>query len=134
MDKFLRFWLPVLLYVALIFAASSVANLQPPQVFGSLSDKAAHAAEYGILGFLLVRAIRGTELLERSVPAGLVALIIGLAIGLSDELYQAHVPGRQSDPFDFLADSLGVAVAVVFFLALRGVTRARRRAQRASRA
>jgi VanZ family protein len=134
MDKFLRFWLPVLLYVTLIFAASSVANLQPPQVLGTFSDKAAHAVEYGILGFLLVRAIRGTELLQRSLPAGLVALIIGLAVGLADELYQAYVPGRESDPFDYLADSTGLALAVVLFLVLRGATRERRRARGASRA
>ena len=126
MDKFLRFWLPVLVYVALIFAASSVHGLRPPQLIGSFSDKAAHAVEYGILGFLLVRAIRGSELLERSLPAGLVALIVGMAVGLTDELYQAYVPGRQSDPLDFLADSIGLVVAVVVFLALRGATRGRR--------
>lgn len=126
MDKFLRFWLPVLLYVTLIFVVSSMQNLQPPQLFGSFSDKLPHAAEYGILGFLLVRAIRGTELMERSLPAGLVALIIGLAVALADELYQAYVPGRQSDPFDYLADAVGMALAILFFLVLRGATRGRR--------
>jgi VanZ family protein len=133
MDKFLRFWLPVLLYVTLIFVVSSLQNLQPPPLFGSFSDKIPHALEYGILGFLLVRAMRGTELLQRSVPAGLVALIFGLAVALADELYQAYVPGRQSDPFDYLADSTGLVLAIVLFLALRGATRGRRtrRARRA---
>ena len=131
MDKFLRFWLPVLLYVTLIFMASSMQGLQPPQVLGSISDKAAHAVEYGILGFLLVRAIRGAELLQRSLPAGLVALIVGLAVALADELYQAYVPGRQSDPFDYTADAVGLALAIVLFLALRTATRGRRARGRA---
>jgi VanZ family protein len=129
MDKFLRFWLPVLLYVTLIFVVSSLQGLQPPLLFGSFSDKIPHALEYGILGFLLVRAIRGTELLQRSVPAGLVALIIGLSVALADELFQAYVPGRQSDPFDYMADSAGLALAIVFFLVLRGATRSRRARQ-----
>jgi VanZ family protein len=133
MDKFLRFWLPVLLYVTLIFVVSSLQGLQPPQLFGTFSDKIPHAVEYGILGFLLVRAIRGTELLQRSLPAGLVALIVGLAVALADELYQAYVPGRQSDPFDYTADAVGLALAIVLFLVLRGVTRGRR-AKRVTRA
>jgi VanZ family protein len=127
MGKFLRFWLPVLLYVALIFFVSSLQNLQPPEFFGKLSDKIPHALEYGILGFFLVRAMRGTNVVGTSVPAGLVAMILGMAVALSDELYQGHVPGRQSDPLDFLADSIGLGLSVVAFLVLRVTTRKQRR-------
>jgi VanZ family protein len=134
MGKLVRFWLPVLLYVALIFVVSSIQNLQPPQLFGPLSDKIPHACEYGILGFLLVRAMRGTNVVGASVRAGLVALILGMAVALSDELYQAHVPGRQSDPLDFLADTIGLLLSVFAFLVLRVSTRGQRRKRRASSA
>jgi VanZ family protein len=126
MGKFSRFWLPVILYVGLIFFVSSLENLQAPLLFGNFSDKIPHALEYGLLGFLLVRAIRGTKLVPTSVTAGLVAILIGLAVGLSDELYQAHVPGRQSDPLDYAADTTGLVISVIFFLALRVSTRRRR--------
>jgi VanZ family protein len=118
-NKFLRFWFPVLLYVTLIFTLSSIPNLKVPD-FPGLSDKLVHATEYGILGFLMVRALRGTTVAS-SLPAALIALLFGLVIGVSDELYQAHVPGRVSDPLDFAADASGLAVSAILFLILRAV-------------
>ncbi len=130
MVKVLRFWLPVVLYIGLIFFVSSLENLQAPPLFGSFSDKVPHALEYGVLGFLLVRAMRGTDLVGGSVRSGLVSIIIGLVVGLSDELFQGHVPGRVSDPLDFLADSVGLALSVFVFLVLRVSTRGLRTAKR----
>src|SRR5438132_4853761 len=126
MDKFLRYWVPVLLYVSLIFGLSSIENLHPPAGL-EISDKVAHLTEYGLLGFLLVRALRGTNAFETSLPAALVSLLCGLAVGFADELYQAHVPGRSSDPGDYAADATGVVLSLIVFLALR-VLRRRRRA------
>ena len=123
MNKFLRFWFPVLLYVTLIFTVSSIPNLKIPN-FPGLSDKLVHATEYGILGFLMVRALRGTTLAS-SVPAALVTLLFGLGVGLADELYQAYVPGRSSDPLDFAADASGLAVSMILFLILRATRRPR---------
>lgn len=123
MSKFWRFWFPVLLYITLIFTISSVQNLKLPN-FPGLSDKLVHACEYGILGFLMVRALRGTTM-AASVPASLVAILFGLGVALCDELYQAYVPGRQSDPLDFAADATGLAVSALLFLLLRVVRRPR---------
>src|SRR5262249_17594797 len=103
LNSFLRFWFPVLLYITLIFTISSVPNLRVPN-FPGLSDKLVHACEYGVLGFLMVRALRGTTM-ATSLPASLVAVLFGLGVALADELYQAYVPGRQSDPADFAADA-----------------------------
>ena len=128
MSKFLRFWFPVLLYVTLIFTLSSIANLKLPDVPG-LSDKLAHAGEYGVLGFLLVRALRGTNVMATSLSAALVAVLFGLVIGLADELYQAHVPGRVSDPTDYAVDALGLVISAALFLALRVTGRRGRRAR-----
>jgi VanZ family protein len=126
-NHFLRFWFPVLLYITLIFTVSSIQNLRVPD-FPGLSDKLVHACEYGVLGFLVVRALRGTTVAS-SVPAALVALLVGLSVALADELYQAYVPGRQSDPLDFAADATGLAVSALLFLVLR-VARRRGRARR----
>src|SRR5215468_4669885 len=75
-NPFLRFWFPVLLYITLIFTVSSIPNLRIPN-FPGLSDKLVHACEYGVLGFLMVRALRGTTM-ATSVPASLVAILFGL--------------------------------------------------------
>jgi len=122
-NPFLRFWFPVLLYIVLIFTVSSIPNLRIPN-FPGLSDKLVHACEYGVLGFLMVRALRGTTM-ATSVPAALVAILFGLTVALADELYQAYIPGRQSDPLDFAADSAGLAISAILFLLLRGIRRTR---------
>lgn len=121
MNNFWRFWFPVLLYITLIFTVSSIQNLRVPN-FPGLSDKLVHACEYGVLGFLMVRALRGTTL-ATSVPAALVAILFGLGVALADELYQAYVPGRLSDPLDFASDAAGLAVSAILFLLLRAARR-----------
>ena len=121
MSNFWRFWFPVLLYITLIFTVSSFQNLRVPN-FPGLSDKLVHGCEYGILGYLVVRALRGTTVAS-SVPAALIAILIGLGVALADELYQAYVPGRQSDPLDFAADATGLAVSALLFLLLRATRR-----------
>jgi VanZ family protein len=116
---FLRYWVPVLVYIAIIFTVSSVANLTPPVDFKN-ADKLAHLVEYTLLGFLLVRAFFGARLLASLVACGLLAVIAGLLTGLADEVFQAGVPGRVSSAADFRVDSLGVVVgSIVYSLARR---------------
>jgi VanZ family protein len=43
----------------------------------------------------------------------LAAVGIGAGMGLLDELYQSTVPGRTSDPLDWLVDVLAVTAAVL---------------------
>jgi VanZ family protein len=84
------------------------------------ADKAAHLAEYSLLGFLLVRAFFGARMFPSLVACGLLALSAGLATGIADEIFQAGVPGRVSSAADFRADALGVLIGVtVYSLARR---------------
>src|SRR6266436_1096633 len=55
---FMRYWLPVLVYLTVIFSLSAQPNLRPPFEFQN-SDKLCHLLEYGGLGLLLGRAVRG---------------------------------------------------------------------------
>jgi phosphoglycolate phosphatase-like HAD superfamily hydrolase len=102
-SRLLTAWLPVVLWAALIFTLSSIPDLGTG--LGSwdlVLRKIAHAAEFAVLGFLLVRAL-GNEWM------GLVA---GIAYAISDEIHQDFVPGRQAAVRDVLVDSAGVAVGV----------------------
>ena len=111
---FLRYWLPVLVYVAIIFAVSSIANLAPP-VRWKNADKLSHLLEYSALGFLLVRAFFGSRIFSALLPCALLAVATGLATGLADELYQAGIPGRISSVEDFRADALGILFGTVAY-------------------
>jgi len=105
----LRYWLPVVVYVAAIFAVSSIANLGPP-VRWSNADKLAHLSEYTALGFLLARAFDGTRVLPSRLANVLLAVVTGFVTGLLDELWQVHVPGRVSSHLDFMADCAGIVI------------------------
>ncbi len=116
-ELFVQYWLPVLLYVCLIFALSSQSNLKPPLDF-AYSDKLAHALEYAILGLLLARAVRAAAMLEWPLTAALLALSLGMIVGVADELFQSAIPGRDSSAFDFMADAVGLALGQLVYVAL----------------
>ena len=55
----LSFWLPAVLYAAVVLAVGSLPNLHPPFSFSN-SYKLIHVFEYLVLGLLLTRATRAT--------------------------------------------------------------------------
>jgi VanZ family protein len=119
MPVFLRYWLPVFAYVAVIATLSAQANLKPPQAI-QLSDKFYHAAEYCGLGLLLARAFRGGRKITTPLKSTLFVLGFGIMVAICDEIFQSFIPGRDSDVFDVLADATGLLIAqIVFLLALR---------------
>ena len=111
---FVRYWLPVLAYVSLIFYLSAQPGLRPPLHF-QMADKVAHMCEYGVLSLLLGRAIRTTRRFEGLLAAGLMAVVIGAGIGASDELFQSTVPNRDSSVYDWMADTMGLSIAQVVY-------------------
>jgi VanZ family protein len=111
----LFYLLPAVGYAALIFALSSMTldidELKPVLTF----DKLLHFAEYYVLGYLLMRAFAtsGIPLLAASPVAA--AILVGSAYGMSDEIHQAFVPGRDASPVDFLFDAAGVSLAALTY-------------------
>src|SRR5205814_3774898 len=88
-------WLPVVLYVGVIFTLSSQPHLQPPLHFAN-ADKLLHLLEYGGLGLFLARALRGSMTVSRPARAATLAIVIGASLAATDEWYQSFVPGRLS--------------------------------------
>lgn len=85
----------------------------PPEalrVVHALSRKAAHVAEYLVLGVLLVRALRQEGLRSPALAATAMALGVGWA-GL-DELHQSVVATRTGSPRDVAVDAVGVLAGV----------------------
>jgi VanZ family protein len=107
--SFARLWLPVLVWAGLIFAFSSVPDLGTGLGGWDLVlRKLAHMAEYAVLGALLLRA---------TGRAGL-AVALGTAYAVSDEVHQLFVPGRAGSPVDVAIDAVGVAVGVLLWQSL----------------
>jgi VanZ family protein len=105
-----RLWLPVVAWAALIFAFSSVPDLGTGLGGWDLVlRKLAHAAEFAVLGALLVRATRRAW----------IAFALGALYAVSDELHQSVVPGRLGSPVDVAIDAAGVAVGVVLWQTVR---------------
>jgi VanZ like family len=108
--SFARTWLPVLAWGAVIFTLSSIPDLGTGLGGWDLVlRKIAHAAEYAVLGALLVRA---------TTRPGL-AFALGVSYAVTDEVHQLFVPGRMGSPIDVAVDALGVAVGIVLWQSLQ---------------
>ncbi len=96
--------------MAVIFTGSSMSTL--PQVAANFSDKLEHACEYAVLGLLLARALAGAGWVSLPLPYGIAAVFLAALYGVSDELHQLFVPGRDFDVRDMLADAGGASAAI----------------------
>jgi VanZ family protein len=102
-------WLPVVAWAALIFTFSSIPDLGTGLGGWDLVlRKAAHLAEYAILGALLARALATTL-----AAWTWAAWAMGTAYAATDELHQHFVPGRHASALDLAIDAVGVAVGVL---------------------
>jgi VanZ family protein len=106
----LKAWAPALAYMALIFVLSSV-HLQV-EVIDDLpfKDKLVHTLEYAVLGGLCAHASQRTWPLHAPLRAALVGAFLAVAFGVSDEVHQSFVPGRNADLWDIVADTLGASL------------------------
>jgi VanZ family protein len=109
-------YLPPLALMGLIFFLSAQPDLKTSLgLVDLILRKIVHAAEFGLLWFLWLRAFR------YRAPWWAVAVTIGYAA--SDEVHQHFVHGRIGLPLDWAIDGAGVAAA--FWLWTRAQTRRR---------
>lgn len=117
----LGLWGPVAAFMALIFFLSGQSDLPAVE---QVSDKTLHAAAYFVFGLLCLRATHGGIGPLRCRPT-LVALVLALAYAALDEWHQSFVPGRVPSALDWVADGVGIGLALALWSALG---RARRQA------
>jgi VanZ family protein len=106
----LSLWLPVALYMAAIFFASSLSN---PPVPSEVPDFSLHETAYAGLTLVTIRALaRGRW---SGVTAGALAgaWIIAVVYGMTDEGHQWFVPERHAELRDLRSDAIGAFAAVV---------------------
>ena len=140
--SFLRYWLPVLIWMALIFSVSGdTQSMQHSSriiapilraLFPGISEhtvnlvvlfarKCAHLTEYAVLAFLFWRA-RWKPRRKDPRPwswreAGYAVLFVAL-YAASDEFHQSFVPTREASAWDVLIDTIGATVGIIALWAL----------------
>ena len=73
----------------------------------------AHAAAYAVLGALLLRAVAGADWSRITAGGVLLAFVLAVSYGLTDEFHQSFVPGRTPELRDLAADALGAAAGAL---------------------
>lgn len=131
MSSFLRYWLPLLVWMFLIFSASADTQssertsrfLEPflrwlnPDISLEAIDivrlvirKTAHVVEYAVLAWLawrVVRKPRPKDTRPWSWRAAAAALAIVVVYAVTDELHQTFVPNRTGAIRDICIDAAG---------------------------
>ena len=108
----IKYHLPIVLYGAAILIVSSIPNLKTPEAGAWPVDKLAHVVEYAAFAILVYRSSVRWRCWPSSKAALWLTLLMSVGWGLLDEWLQSHIPGRFSDPWDFLADVGGAALVV----------------------
>jgi VanZ family protein len=112
MRKFFLSWLAVLAWAGVIYYFSDQPDLKSslPNNWDLLFRKIAHAAEFFVLTFLLLRAFSASSILDKK--ALLVSVFFAFSYAIFDEWHQGYVPGRSPSITDVFVDGLGIAVLV----------------------
>lgn len=122
MLRFLKAWLPAVLWAALILSAAndefSNENTHGwlERIFGALPPiantvfrKGGHLVAYAIQALLVWRARRSFG----------TALLIAVAVAIADESMQSMTLTREGSPYDVLLDACGALLALICVPAAR---------------
>lgn len=114
-ENIIEYWLPVFLWMAIIFSFSSnqVSGTSQVVVKDFLVKKSAHLVEYALLSILCYRALVKSGL-NNFKSIALSILISGL-FAISDEFHQSTVPGRESTTRDIIIDIIGAVTGLLVF-------------------
>ena len=137
--KFVKEWLPVLLWAIVIFLFSTehFAAPQSSRILGPLLHwlfpditaeqvssiqfvirKFAHWFEYFVLAVLLYRALYAESGGKSSVRPAAMTMAFALVWAITDEFHQSLVPSRTASPVDVMIDGFG-ALCGTFWMYLR---------------
>jgi VanZ family protein len=98
-------------WTAAVLVLALTPTMKSNWLMKSLGDKIIHGAAFTLGGLVWVKAAHRMRL--RGAWAAISGTAIALAVGAAIELLQRYIPGRKADIHDFVADVIGVAVALL---------------------
>ena len=107
----IKVWIPVFLYMLLIFYMSSLEAKELPAVQIDLSP--IHILEFFILSYLVFRAISNEKL--KTLHIFILTILISTMYGIIDEMHQLFVPGRYFSIFDIIFNFIGSSLILFKF-------------------
>jgi len=135
MRSFLKNWLPVIVWVGVIFLGSTdlmsaehtsrfvvpfLRRLKPDISAETLASihfivrKCTHVGEYAVLGLLLLRAATLMTNSRRSIPILYVSVLgVCLIMAVTDEFHQTFVASRGASVRDIVIDTSGAVLGLV---------------------
>jgi VanZ family protein len=97
-------------HAGVIFYLSSRPGIDIPPPFPHM-DKCLHALVFGVLGFLVLGAMRPYKQGYHRHHL-IMAIAITAGYGILDEIHQHYVPGRMPDGLDVVADLVGALIGI----------------------
>ncbi len=91
--------------MGIIFGLSSIPGDNISALPFPFSDKIEHLIEYTVFGWLLRNAFNNGYSL--TILIRIMAVLTGSIYGVTDEIHQLFVPGREFDFKDMLCDAIG---------------------------
>jgi len=113
MRKFLKFWLPIIIWAGVIFTFSSIPDLKSGLKEDFILRKIAHVLEYTILTFFFLRAFSKEKLNLGRIM--IFSIIFSVFYALTDEYHQTFVQGRQGKFRDVGIDSVGILLTALIW-------------------
>lgn len=111
--RFIKYWLPVIIYAIFIFYISSIPGTELPKLFRE-QDVLFHILEYALFALLISRALK--EYYSAQARIMRFSVVFGLAIiyAISDEFHQSFTPYRSASIHDIASDGIGILIANIF--------------------
>ncbi len=111
MSKKILYWLPAILYMALIFYLSGRPAPEAAKEIPIFFEiKLVHLFEYGILSLLIHFGLAKTTK-QPLFSRFFWSILLTVLYGLTDEIHQLFVETRTASFFDLIADFLGASLA-----------------------
>jgi len=106
----------VVLYCSLIVWLSGQSDPPVPTDVFPHWDKLQHIAAFALLDLLVLLGMLRSRIRYGLAPLLIAPALAAILFGLSDELHQSFVPGREVDPLDIVSDTAGALLAQGVFL------------------
>lgn len=114
--RFIRYWIPVVVWMGVIFFLSGRSSIQVADepVINFLFFKTLHVIEFSLLFMLYFRALKNTLRIAIGINVFAVAFVLTLLYAVTDEIHQLFVPSREGRLRDVIIDAIGAGGAWIY--------------------